>query len=614
MARMYPPDGPREPCQSDAERKLYSLFQKSLGPDYIVIHSVDWHNRAANGRLQEGEADFLIIHPQHGILILEVKGGRISYRDGAYHTMNRDNQEDVLNPPPIQQAMRSCKVLGRKLQGVPRTRPYMNHYRLAYGAWFPDTDWHVGRTGRMRMDDQFILDKPDQQTIDRALARLFHYAKTVDWTDATESPQPLTPEAIEALLWLLGIQPPEPYDGHWPERDPILTQIQHFTSEQHDRLQRMLGQHGQLGIPGHAGTGKTVLAMEMASRLAQSGNRTLFVCANQPLADHLNDQLGAAALPATSTFTVQSVHDLAIAVATKRGTGSRRDEVKNLSVSKERDQERLGAILAENLRALSNRGEPFVYDALLVDEAQDLNEPIWKALQLLLADPETSFFYVFYDPAQRDLPGDWDFSWTGIAEKPCAYLEENCRNTGEIYALMAEFNPDLKRIRAPAPSGAQVRYIDPRKKWGPSPSGQRMDAETRALEYALDQVIDEGKFKPHEILVITCRGQRAWEDSRKRTVGRHNLGWLGVKGERFVRLSTIRSSKGLEMPVVVLANLDALDDESEDRRDNLLYTAISRAQYVLVVLGTAHDVSPKKPGSVNLLRRLFPKRRRGKNG
>src|SRR3954453_21958722 len=81
MARMYP-QRLLEPPTSGAERDLFGLFESRLPASYTVFYSVSWLARRGGSGARDGEADFLIVHPDHGILVLEVKGGQIAY-DGA---------------------------------------------------------------------------------------------------------------------------------------------------------------------------------------------------------------------------------------------------------------------------------------------------------------------------------------------------------------------------------------------------------------------------------------------------------------------------------------------------------------------------------------------------
>ena len=72
LARMFPErirhsiDGVEVPS---SERQVFDALRCGLDDDYVVFHSVAWHGR---GRKPDGEADFLIAHPDLGLLVLEV--------------------------------------------------------------------------------------------------------------------------------------------------------------------------------------------------------------------------------------------------------------------------------------------------------------------------------------------------------------------------------------------------------------------------------------------------------------------------------------------------------------------------------------------------------------
>ena len=61
--------------ERDTARYLVDL----LPNDCIIYHSYPWlrtdRNDRGNTTLLEGETDFVIVLPTHGLLILEVKGG-----------------------------------------------------------------------------------------------------------------------------------------------------------------------------------------------------------------------------------------------------------------------------------------------------------------------------------------------------------------------------------------------------------------------------------------------------------------------------------------------------------------------------------------------------------
>jgi len=81
---------------SNVELELYEAFEK-LPDEFTVFHSVKWFAKA---RGTIGEIDFLIAHPQRGVLVLEVKGGQISIQNGQWynhdaHGQNRADQRPM---------------------------------------------------------------------------------------------------------------------------------------------------------------------------------------------------------------------------------------------------------------------------------------------------------------------------------------------------------------------------------------------------------------------------------------------------------------------------------------------------------------------------------------
>ena len=103
MARMYPnqldPD-----TKSDAERLLYQAFDEKVDNSYTVFHSVAWQSLDGEGRPRDGEADFVIVHPTRGILVLEAKGGsiRCDPRTDYWTSADRRGQTHEIRDPFIQ--------------------------------------------------------------------------------------------------------------------------------------------------------------------------------------------------------------------------------------------------------------------------------------------------------------------------------------------------------------------------------------------------------------------------------------------------------------------------------------------------------------------------------
>ena len=86
MARLIPKVEIEE-IAVKSERDTARFLVDQLPNDCIIYHSYPWlwsdRNDRGNTTIREGETDFVILLPTHGMLILEVKGGEISYDENT---------------------------------------------------------------------------------------------------------------------------------------------------------------------------------------------------------------------------------------------------------------------------------------------------------------------------------------------------------------------------------------------------------------------------------------------------------------------------------------------------------------------------------------------------
>ena len=82
MARLVPDIDP-ESISLKPERDVARSLVRDLPDDCVIYHSYCWlrpDRNIVDGRVLEGEADFVILNPKKGLLVLEVKGGDIRHR------------------------------------------------------------------------------------------------------------------------------------------------------------------------------------------------------------------------------------------------------------------------------------------------------------------------------------------------------------------------------------------------------------------------------------------------------------------------------------------------------------------------------------------------------
>jgi hypothetical protein len=84
MATTYPRVLLDADCKSDAEREVFSLLKARLDDPWEVFHSAGWVARHPGTGADDGEIDFVLVHPERGVVCLEVKGGAIGCNHGEW--------------------------------------------------------------------------------------------------------------------------------------------------------------------------------------------------------------------------------------------------------------------------------------------------------------------------------------------------------------------------------------------------------------------------------------------------------------------------------------------------------------------------------------------------
>jgi superfamily I DNA/RNA helicase len=341
--------------------------------------------------------------------------------------------------------------------------------------------------------------------------------------------------------------------------------------------------HRRAVILGVAGSGKTLIAAEKARRLAAEGFDVLLTCFNRPLAEWLASTVGRHERVTVSTF-----HRLAERLGQEAGL------IGAMPTHDAAYFDGLPDILDRVLRGGGPR-----FDAIVVDEGQDLDSVWWLPLLDLLRDRERGIVYVFGD-ANQDLYHALEPDELGVVMPERIepfYLTENRRSTRTIHAFAQRFS----KADASAPPSVAL-----------GPEGSRVeivtyadgDAEAcrKAVSGVLREVIDRGRVAPSDCVVLTPRSARsswlmsadgspveAWPYRLMPEYGPEGAVLpVPTKGAQ-VRVATIHRYKGLESPCVVLAEIDERVGESE--LAGLLYVGATRARSHLVVVAGAAVVA-----------------------
>ena len=563
MAVMYPADPEYHRPDSQAEKKLYPILAK-LPDDWHVFCNRSWHVPPRRGRPPApAEADFLLAHPARGILVLEVKGGEIRYDPATdIWTSTGRSGTHPLKQSPFGQVER-IKYRLRDMLAATGAREI--EYPLGEALAFPDTNVRDGTLPPGLLPDR-VFDRDDLRDIERSVVRACELFGLHD-KEASFGRRGIK-TLTGAVAGAIEISRPVGFDIEATERELI-----RLTEEQYDILDN-LSLTPRVCVLGGAGTGKTLLAMEQARRLARQGHRVLITCFNKGLGGYMRREL-------EGEIKVEAIHFHGLCRTWAAEAGMESDRGKGESEA-DYYERRLPSLLPEAAAELERS-----FDAILVDEAQDFMPDWLAALQLLLTSEETGVCFLFADANQaiyqRDFrPPDGFFP---------IQLTKNLRNTRSIHRLLTDHFAENSTPKGP--EGVAVELVT----WSAASPLEK------ALSRLLSKYVNDG-VGASSITVLTGRSRHSSRLARfreKEALGKFHLVPVPTRPNE-VRIASVHEFKGLEDSVVILCEFEDLYPE---KVRELWYTGLSRARAALVVVARDDDGSADTGGIDGLLSRCL---------
>lgn len=540
MARMIPTE-PRDFHGSRGEERVYRAL-RALPDEIIVIHSFRWlhpgnAHKLARHLNAQGEGDFVIFDPSRGVMVVEVKGGDVWCERGEWRQRNRHTGY-VAAIFPEQQA---SDTLYRLRSGVLDSVPEAENLLFCHAIWFPDGA--VDRSALpLNYQTSMTFDADDIPNAADAITRAFAY-----WRSVLPCRGGVNVQIAEKILATLAptLSIVRSVRQTIDEREEQLVQL---TREQ-ARVIDFLDEQLHAAVFGAAGTGKTLLAVEKARRLASPSEPVLFLCFNSALRDHLESSHGQ------RNVSYLTFHGLARHLFGTEG-----------------DLESVERDLIEHLA----NDEPLPFAHVVIDEAQDFDRD-W--LEFLRYRFRSGAFYVFYDRNQT-IQNEKDATW--LNDIPCRLvLTRNCRNTDEIARVAYR----VAGLSAVPTLGAT----------GPRPTLHAIAAPGNAMmivETLLQRACEHYKIAAHDIAILTLETLTpggAWSAARiagQPTSDRPRPG--------HVTATTVRRFKGLEAKLVIVVDVDlarAVDEEWRRR----LYVACSRGRQAVHLVTATTEAELKEP-------------------
>jgi len=299
------PEEPRFGANVSETRLFEALAGKADSKPWTVIHSVQI---GRDPGVLAGEADFFVLVPGAGIVAIEAKSPtQVTYKDGDWFLEGTPKPKKS----PLDQASRARAAM-RKFIGEIGIDSEIPIARL---VWFTSLGRHQFDPVS-KGDFQFLewelawkqdLDKP-VEAIERVLESfLKHHSGS---TILNFEPNQFTPEIVDEIAGRVFADFSVSQDPRDLAKDRAKERAQ-LMKEQFDILDA-LEDNRHIYLEGSAGTGKSFLIAEAATRSRSAGKRTLVTCWSILMAEELSRQMPHSA---DINFVVQDINALMLSFA-----------------------------------------------------------------------------------------------------------------------------------------------------------------------------------------------------------------------------------------------------------------------------------------------------------
>lgn len=560
-------------------------------------NAIAWHNVpvGARGRYP----DFLLLHPERGLLVLEVKDWRIDNiaRATRTHVEYLTERGVVALENPLEQARHYIFEVKQMLERepllvAPPSSAYAGRLAVPFG-WgavfsyitrkqFDATDLcDVIDPSRVVCRDEMTETVDDEAFCDRLwrmVSRRFGTALTLPQIDLIRGlvfPEIVVRDDRQATL----------FDDMPHDPDARILRVMDLQQEQ---LARNIGE-GHRIIRGVAGSGKTMLLVFRAEQLASVASRPILVlCYNRVLVARLEWQMQERGIE--TKVLAQTFHAWCLRMLRQydQPVPERRDGFDDGEWYKELASRVIAAVDSGHIPT----GQ---YDAVLIDEAHDF-EHEWLQVAARMVSPDTGALMILYDNAQSIYRDRTQPVWSRLgieAKGRTTVMKLNYRNTAEILAfaqrfaadVLAEpFDDDEAGLSTVLPESCGRRGVEPEIEKRVSE-----DDEAHAAAHWCEERRRQG-YGWHDMAVLAPT--RATVNQVERAMKAANIPCQRLDSHHrdkadfardCVRLTTLHSAKGLEFPAVAIVGLGTLPRSNGELGEaiRLVYVGMTRATHVL---------------------------------
>lgn len=555
---------------------------------FTVYHS---HGLGAHERLNKsgqkvsfkphGEIDFVILVPPAGIVIVEVKGDKVSRRSGIWYQEGKNYSQQINDP--INQMMTNQHEFKRRLVSKFAEPVDLNHLVFAGLVIFPKTDscpteldiesnvWEIASYSEIQ---KFGISGCVKKAIERT-------RRTLKKQNSSAGNGLLS--RVKSLIradFDLPVSPIVLRNEENRRRAELTEQQYQFLS--------VVEANGKAFVEGGAGTGKTLLAIEFAKRELMEGRKVALFCYNNLLSEWLKNQCES------MVQTIGFKKNENLFVGTFQSWMSKIVQ-KNKAVQTLMDQEvsRVGRdhywrILDESA-SLAIEDEEAQFDSVIIDEMQDFHNSSWLPLidKSLVGGLRDGRWALFGDYSRQAIytASDNELTSVNLQQEINGYgayavkipLTLNCRNTKRIVEMTRALTSfDWASEKHLGPEGKRVdRYYY-----------KNNEEQFDKIRLGINNLKNE-KFNSNEVVLLwdAMAGSYQFEESA-RSAGLDLHDWaMEETPSTAIKSASIQRFKGLEADAIIVCNLQGISDLEIQRK---LYVAMTRARSRLILILPHH--------------------------
>lgn len=522
---------------TEAERNFAKNLEASLDDEFAVICNFSFLKRE-NETLREGEADFLLLHPTHGLLVIELKGGveiGIDQETGSWYSVSRNGYRNIIKNP-AEQARRNMHsvldIIRKSAIDLRNSIPFTYGYAVCFPYIRFEPEVHPAD-----LPPDIVIDLRHLANADSRILQILSY-----WRRNPDN-QGLDHEWYYEIVHSVLLPEFRIVKTFKQDMETGRSIFALLTGQQSEIIKSVLSVNREVEIRGYAGTGKTVIACHIAESFAEKGKRVLFLCYNKNLAADLKKQL-------SRSITADNYHSFANMVIKK--TDPER-WVKNPTPDFWKNEVPL--ILMD----VAHKYEK--YDILVIDEGQDFPDDWIESLRSFLK-PDARFFR-FMDEHQ-DIYGQLENAGMNRLQYP---LTKNCRSTVRISEKTAHYGQVTIEQLAENIEGEDVQYFE-------------YEDEAMLRNQIAEQLrffIQQNNVKNESVILLSPHSYENTLFQRNRRVGGYQIvQYNSGKLKNFeVAYSTVKGFKGLESDIVFVFGFEKSAMKPGNKE---LYVACSRAR------------------------------------